>query len=607
VTASSADIVLVVPPFAHLTWPALGVHVLQAVARRAGWSTEVVYGNVTYAARIGEVAYSRLCNAPGDWLLGERIFRAAAFGLPPIGGDEDAFFAHLTHPLSEGADATEYLDQLSDMTGETFAGSGIRFSREELLEHSRTAEAWADDLAAELAAGPARVIGASTSFDQTGAAIAVLQRVKALAPHKVTVLGGANCEGPMAHGVASLAGVDVICSGESEVVFLDVVAEAMAGNGPTGLRNGSPCTDLDGLPTPDYADWYAAIDTYLPELSGQLWVSYETSRGCWWGAKRHCTFCGLNGQGMGFRAKSPTRVLADLKALTHRTQHVSMTDNIMPHGFHKTLAPLMAAELPDLHVFYEQKANLNFDQVNGLMQAGIRVIQPGIESLSTPLLERMDKGVLARQNLALLRYARSVGMGVKWNLLYAFPGDSRDDYEPMTSLLPLIQHLCPPNALTHLSIDRFSPYFESSQRYGVSELKPWDAYGAVFPPSADLEQLAYHFKAKYDSGGRDAQDVLNTLYEQIRAWRKAWGGHPPGLHLASAGKGFSLYDTRGLGGGTYFSLSLQQARTVLLGGPIAQCKLANWAIRSKFAVELDGWCAPLATADVATWERLDLA
>src|SRR3954465_271775 len=39
----------------------------------------------------------------------------------------------------------------------------------------------------------------------------------------------------------------------------------------------------------------------------------ETARGCWWGAKNHCTFCGLNGETMGFRAKSADRVMTEIE------------------------------------------------------------------------------------------------------------------------------------------------------------------------------------------------------------------------------------------------------------------------------------------------------
>ena len=101
----------------------------------------------------------------------------------------------------------------------------------------------------------------------------------------------------------------------------------------------------------------------------------------------------------------------------------------MPRSYFKTLLPRLATELPGIQVFYEEKSNLTLDQVEALRKAGVCDIQPGIEALSSALLTRMDKGVTARQNIALMRYARAVGLTLTWNLLYAFPGDHVEDYE----------------------------------------------------------------------------------------------------------------------------------------------------------------------------------
>ncbi len=51
-----ADVLLIVPPFAHLTWPSIGVHVLQGIAREEGLEVQVMYGNMQYAAMIGQLA-----------------------------------------------------------------------------------------------------------------------------------------------------------------------------------------------------------------------------------------------------------------------------------------------------------------------------------------------------------------------------------------------------------------------------------------------------------------------------------------------------------------------------------------------------------------------
>jgi len=159
-----------------------------------------------------------------------------------------------------------------------------------------------------------------------------------------------------------------------------------------------------------------------------------------------------------------------------------MTDNIMPHRFFQTLIPRLGQEVPGLCMFYEQKANLSLEQVTALARAGVTVIQPGIEALSTDLLRRMDKGVTARQNIALLRHARAVGVEMNWNLLYGFPGDGVREYRHTLALLPCLRHRPPPTDVCRISIDRFSPYFFAPARYGIRSVRPMDSYAAILPP-----------------------------------------------------------------------------------------------------------------------------
>ena len=65
-------------------------------------------------------------------------------------------------------------------------------------------------------------------------------------------------------------------------------------------------------------------------------------------------------------------------------------------------------------------------------------------------------------------------------------------------------------------------------------------------------------------------------------------------------------DTRGLEGTDMFQfLNEDEARTVLVGGPLDRQPLAHWAIERKLAVAVDGWCVPLAVTNVETWRRLE--
>lgn len=72
------------------------------------------------------------------------------------------------------------------------------------------------------------------------------------------------------------------------------------------------------IPTPNYDGFFER----LTDSAARDWVEpkliVEGSRGCWWGEKHHCTFCGLNGSFMEFRGKSPARFEREIMELVER-------------------------------------------------------------------------------------------------------------------------------------------------------------------------------------------------------------------------------------------------------------------------------------------------
>jgi hypothetical protein len=154
--------------------------------------------------------------------------------------------------------------------------------------------------------------------------------------------------------------------------------------------------------------------------------------------------------------------------------------------------------LPDLSIFYEQKANLPRERLVALKNAGIDTIQPGIEALSSDLLRQMRKGVSARQNLALLRDARGLNISLVWNLLWGFPGDRLDSYRETLALLPLLHHLQPPSGFWPVLIDRFSPYFYDAKNFGISNIRPLPGYFDINPAGTAVDHIAYHFNGDFE-------------------------------------------------------------------------------------------------------------
>ena len=174
-----------------------------------------------------------------------------------------------------------------------------------------------------------RIVGCSSVFQQHCASLALLKRIRELSPDTVLLMGGANCEGDM--GVQTLQifpWVDCIVSGEADALFpraLQGIARTRPRRRPdiaagrrrfattitetcfrsfrssSRKRRALLIPDMDSLPLPDYGHYFRNAEASTLSNMIKPGLLAESSRGCWWGEKFHCTFCGLNGEGMKYR------------------------------------------------------------------------------------------------------------------------------------------------------------------------------------------------------------------------------------------------------------------------------------------------------------------
>jgi ribosomal peptide maturation radical SAM protein 1 len=186
------------------------------------------------------------------------------------------------------------------------------------------------------------------------------------------------------------------------------------------------------------------------------------------------------------------------------------------------LAEKLAGGEYDYEFFYEIKANLTREKVRQLYNSGIRHVQPGIESLSTPVLKLMRKGTTAIQNVNALRWMNYYGLEILWNIIYGFPGETEADYESQLRIIERISHLAPPNGVGRIWLERFSPIYHDSVKFGFADIRPERSYGYVYPPSVDLEKASYFFE------GHSPDTVSDAAMEGTRAaiarWRRKWEG-----------------------------------------------------------------------------------
>lgn len=225
---------------------------------------------------------------------------------------------------------------------------------------------------------------------------------------------------------------------------------------------------------------------------------------------------------MTFRSKSAHRAMDELVYLnqSYPGMPVAVVDNILDMKYFDTFIPLLEQMQLDVDLFYEVKANLKFSQLQALRRAGIRRIQPGIESFSNEVLSIMKKGVTGLQNIQLLKWCAELGIQVSWNILYGFPGESPLEYDAQAQLIPRLTHLEPPTGYFPIRMDRFSPNFNEPEKYGFANVRAAIPYNYLYPHLTQQakDNIAYYFQFDYLNDS-DVNEYTKHLRSELRQWQ----------------------------------------------------------------------------------------
>ncbi len=402
------------------------------------------------------------------------------------------------------------------------------------------------------------VVGFSVTFQQMVASLALAKAIKRRFPELPVIFGGATFEDDIAAEVmAHNPEVDLVHCGDADVTFPDIVSRLYAGESMKGLRgvmwrDGDTIAyegrapnfgDLDRSPIPDFDEYFESRGPSDREVM----LPVETARGCWYGMKNHCVFCGLNRAGMEFRRKSPEQVLEMLKRLSGRygTRHFNAIDNILAPAYMSRLFGRLAEEHSDLRLHYEIRPKIGRKQLGELRRGGLVSVQPGIESFSTHVLELMRKNTTGMSNLELLKWTTYYKINNSYNILYGFPGETEADYRLQAEVIQRVPHLQPPYAMAQARPDRGSPMFEQPAAHSIAFLRPSTCYRHIYPTDYDLNRIAYFFEHGFDRDlPVEGPRACRTL---VSAWKRRWTGADPRptLRYVKTWRSVSIHDGRG--------------------------------------------------------------
>jgi ribosomal peptide maturation radical SAM protein 1 len=545
-------IALINMPFASLHMPSIALTQLKSVMEQTlndQVEVKIFYLNHEIAELMGIESYGQI----------EKNMTAIVTGLG------DWFFKSVAFPDLEDNTQTYFGRYLPTM------GISVEIIRE-LVKKRQGIESGLESIMDQHGLHDYNMAGFTTMFSQNVASLAMAKKLKDRNPEITTVLGGANCEMSMGRVIAKNAlMMDYVFSGPALISFPHLVECLIKGDHQAthkikgvftrtwitheitdASREISEELDINKELPLDYSEFLDSFEKRFSSGPDRPSLLFETSRGCWWGQRAHCTFCGLNGSTMAYRSMEPDRAISLFNELFNYAPRVTKfesVDNILPRNYLTDVLPKL--DVPKgVSFFYEVRADLKDHEMEVLARAGVTEIQPGIEALATTTLKLMRKGTTSFQNIRFLKNCLRYGIKPSWNLLVGFPGEKEEIYENYVRDLPSLVHLYPPSGTFPIRFDRFSPYYIHAEDYGL-QLRPLAFYEMIYPFSPeDLKDMAYFFedanyKAPYIAC---VAKWIMKIRKQINYWHTRYferdGLEKPGLQFANGNGSTCIIDTR---------------------------------------------------------------
>jgi len=389
------------------------------------------------------------------------------------------------------------------------------------------------------------LIGFSISLSQFSSSLYLIWKIRALHPQCRIVVGGSNCSGELGRSLLThIPEIDFAVSGEGELPLLDLIRGLRQGSlqkerecpgllwrdSQGEIRGGGirQLSDLRELPIPDYTDYFrelgqqSAMGTLVPALP------VETSRGCWWhrarpgAGGRACRFCNLNLQWEGYRKKDPGQVAKEMETLAsgHGSLRFFFVDNILNPPTTEEMFQRIAALGRSFEIFTEVRASVTRRQLLAMRRAGVTQVQIGVESLSSRLLRKLNKGTTVIQNIEVMKHCEEFGIRHHSNLILGFPGSDGDD---VAETLENIAFVLPYQPLRKVRfwLGQNSPVALHPERFGIRRVANHPNYDVLLPDSLGTS-LCLMVKT-YVGDRRRQRQLWRPVAKAVAEWKRLHG------------------------------------------------------------------------------------
>lgn len=354
-----------------------------------------------------------------------------------------------------------------------------------------SAFAW-DKVEETIAALDADVFGMSCWTANRRGVSYVAELIKRKHPGAEVVVGGPHATPLGPELLRHYPAVDVVCLGESDVTFLELLDGRTKVAG-TVYREGDRIVtaperknvpDLDVLASPHH--WF---DTHI----------LMTSRGCPWA----CTFCGAETSwGRGFRANSIEYVLDAMASVTSRlpVKMIQIKDDTFTTNKKRVLELCRRMRERNMGFFWscDTRVDMLSDELLREMRlAGCQRLSLGVESGSQRILDLIDKKITVDEIVASTELAKKYGIKVRYYMMLGNRGETQASFEETLRFLE--------RAAPHEYVFSCLSVYPGTRDFHDAEKAGWLDREVFF--TGDFQEL----KTPFDASPEDVQ-VMNTWF-----------------------------------------------------------------------------------------------
>ena len=394
------------------------------------------------------------------------------------------------------------------------------------------------------------LVGFSVCQCQLTSSLYIIKQIKIKYPDLKIVLGGSTFAYASKDLFKLIPEIDFVVKGEGELPLSQLVYHLSVYNkthkippikgiiSRESLEHDSSnifyqIETLGSLPMPDYDDYFDLLKTFDSKKIFFPTILCEISRGCWWRCAQKskkikgCAFCNLNLQWDGYRSKGHSKVVSEVDKLTskYKTLSIAFTDNALPVKESKKVFTQLKELNKDFRFFSEIRATTTLEDLKIMRDAGMIEVQIGIESLSTRLLRKLNKGTTAIQNLEIMKNCERLGIVNNSNLILQFPSSDMDDVE---ETLRNLEFAAPFRPLRQVNfwLGLESPAWKNPQQFGIKALYNHPLYADILPPN--ISSMRFLIQAYRGDLG-----YQKKLWKRVKKKIKAWNMEYESLHNSS--------------------------------------------------------------------------